>query len=223
MGIKVMLVEDHAVVREGLKALLAAEEDIIIVGEASSGEEAVEVAGRTGPQLVIMDLRLPGMSGIEATRALKEAFPGVGVVVLSMYDDEDTVLRALRAGASGYVLKRAGIEELLKAVRLVARGEAYLDSAVARRVVEGVQKGAADGVRGPGGEGAELTPRETEILRLVARGMTNAEIARRLFISVKTVQAHRANIMKKLGAHDRVELVKYALKKGLLNLEEEGR
>ncbi|MBE3580423.1 MAG: response regulator transcription factor [Thermoanaerobacteraceae bacterium] len=221
MVIKVMLVEDHVVVREGLKALLAAEEDVVIVGEASTGEEALEVAARTDPQVVVMDLRLPRMSGIEATRALRQAFPNLGVVVLSMYDDENTILRALKAGASGYVLKRAGVSQLVEAIRLVAQGEVYLDPAVSRRVVEGLQRTGVGGGRTAEEEGPELTPGEQEILRLVAKGLTNAEIARRLFISVKTVQAHRANLMKKLGVHDRVDLVKYALRKGFWTLEEE--
>ncbi|SMB88611.1 two component transcriptional regulator, LuxR family [Thermanaeromonas toyohensis ToBE] len=219
MAIKVMLVEDHAIVREGLKALLASEKDIEVVGEAGSSREALQVAIRARPEVVIMDLRLPDRSGIEVTRALKEAFPDIKVVILSMYDEEELVIRALKSGATGYVLKRAGVTELLRAIRTVSSGEAYLDSAIARRVVEGLQKGISLEQRA--GMGPELTPREEEILRLVAQGLTNQEIAQRLFISIKTVQAHRANLMKKLGVHDRVDLVKYALKKGLLDLEKE--
>ena len=215
-----MLVEDHAIVREGLKALLASEKDIEVVGEAGSFTEALQVAARARPEVVVLDLRLPDKSGIEVTRALKEAFPDIKkVVILSMYDEEELVIRALKSGATGYVLKRAGVTELLKAIRAVYSGEAYLDSTIARRVVEGLQKGVS--LKQRVGAEPELTPREEEILRLVVQGLTNQEIARRLFISIKTVQAHRANLMKKLGVHDRVELVKYALKKGLLQLEKE--
>jgi len=220
VAIRVMLVEDHAIVREGLKALLASEKDIEVVGEAGSFTEALQVAARARPEVVVLDLRLPDKSGIEVTRALKEAFPDIKkVVILSMYDEEELVIRALKSGATGYVLKRAGVTELLKAIRAVYSGEAYLDSTIARRVVEGLQKGVS--LKQRVGAEPELTPREEEILRLVVQGLTNQEIARRLFISIKTVQAHRANLMKKLGVHDRVELVKYALKKGLLQLEKE--
>lgn len=222
MPVRVMLVEDHAVVREGLKALLQAEKDIVIVGEAESGEDVLEIAARTNPQVVVMDLRLKKMSGVEATRALRESFPGLKVIVLSMYDEEDMVMRALRAGAAGYVLKKAGVAELVKAIRFVAQGEAYLDPVIARRLVDRLQKEGAAGERGKTKEGPELTPREQEILLLIAQGLTNVEIARRLYISVKTVQTHRANLMQKLGVHDRVELVKYAFKSGLLSLEREG-
>ncbi|MFZ5631399.1 MAG: response regulator [Bacillota bacterium] len=222
MTIRVMLVDDHAVVREGLKVLLAAEGDIEIVGEADHGEEVVEVAARTGPQVVIMDLRLQNMSGVEATRALRESIPGIKIIILSMFDEEKMVIQALKAGAAGYVLKRAGVAELVKAIRLVTRGEGYLDPAITRRVVDRLQKEeVAEEYRRLEG-GHKLTQREREILRLVAKGLTNVEIAQRLYISVKTVQAHRANLMQKLGIHDRVDLVKYAIKSGLLSLEELG-
>ncbi|MFZ5644829.1 MAG: response regulator [Bacillota bacterium] len=221
MAVRVMLVDDHTVVREGLKVLLESEEGIEIVGEADRGENVLEVAAATNPQVVIMDLRLQKMSGVEVTRILSEKFPDIKVIILSMYDEEDMVIQALKAGATGYVLKRAGVEELVKAIRLAARDETYLDPAIARRVVDSLQKENLSDKNRRLESGAELTPRENEILRLVAGGCTNAEIAGKLFISVKTVQAHRANLMQKLGIHDRVELVKYAIKKGLLSLEEE--
>lgn len=216
MTIKVMLVDDHMVVREGLKSLLANEEGIAVVGEAASGEEALEVAARVQPEVVVMDLRLKGMQGTEATSALIQNFPEIKVVVLSMYDEEEMVMRALKAGAIGFTLKRASLAELVRAIRAAAQGEAYLDPAITKRVVERLQKSGTRGQGGFGGDRAEqLTPREVEVLRLVAQGLTNAEIARRLYISVKTVQAHRASLMRKLGAHDRVDLVKYAIKAGL--------
>lgn len=221
MAIRVVLVDDHAVVRDGLKALLALEEGIEVAGEADCGEKALEVVAGVRPDVVVMDLRLKNMSGVEATKALRTSFPGVKVVILSMCDEKDVVMRALKSGAAGYVLKRAGVSELVGAIRLVAAGEAYLDPAIAKRLVDSLQNGAMpEGQRQPEG-GHDITPREKEILRLVAQGRTNAEIARELFISVKTVQAHRANLMQKLGIHDRVELVKYALKIGLLNLDKE--
>lgn len=218
MSIRVMLVDDHAVVREGLIALLGQEDGIDIVGEADCGERVVEMASKTGPHVVVMDLRLQKMSGVEATRSLKESFPDIKVIILSMYDDEDTVMQALRAGAAGYVLKRAGVAELAMAIRIVNGGGAYLDPAITRRVVDRLRKeDASRGVKRP--ESHDLTPREKEVLHLVVRGLTNAEIARELYISVKTVQAHRANLMQKLGVHDRVELVKYAIRSGFLSLD----
>lgn len=221
MTIRVVLVDDHAVVREGLKVLLQSEADIEVVGEADSGEQALEVVAGTGPQVVVMDLRLQSMSGVEATSALRQSFPGIKVIILSMYDEEDMVISALRAGASGYVLKKAGVEDLVKAIRLATRDGAYLDPTIARQVVERLQKEGADGGHGRVDRGVDLTAREKEILRLVAGGLTNAEIARGLYISIKTVQAHRANLMQKLGLHDRVDLVKYAIKRGLVKLEDE--
>ncbi|PRR73819.1 Oxygen regulatory protein NreC [Moorella humiferrea] len=218
MTIRVMLVDDHAVVREGLRALLSKENDIEVAGEAGSAAELMEQVDKVRPEVVVMDLQLGnGPNGIEATKELLQRRPELKVVVLSMFDDRHLIFRALSAGAKGYVLKRAGIEELTQAIRLVAKGEAYLDPQIARQVVEGLQEGLPQGEENDGSE-VELTEREMEVLRLVAEGLTNAEIARRLFISVKTVQAHRANLMQKLGLHDRVELVKYAIKKGILKL-----
>lgn len=221
MTVSVVLVDDHTVVRDGLRALLQSEDDLEIVGEADSGEDALEVVERTAPEVVVMDLRLPNMSGVEATRALKKSFPRVKVIILSMYDEEDIVFQALESGASGYVLKRAGVEELVKAIHTVIDEGAYLDPAIARRVVDRLHKKSVTEVRGRQKGEDILTPREKEILMLVARGMTNSQIAAKLYISVKTVQAHRANLMQKLEVHDRVELVKYAVKKGLISLNDE--
>lgn len=219
MNIRVVLVDDHAVVREGIKVLLESEKDIQVVGEADSGEKALEVAASANPQAVIMDLRLKNMDGLEATRLLKESNPGLKVIVLSMHDEDELVVRALKAGADGYVLKRAGVGELVRAIRQVIKDGAYLDPALIRQVVYSLQKEVPSGLTRQPEKACDLTPREKEILGLVARGLTNAEIARQLFISVKTVQAHRANLMQKLGIHDRVDLVKHAIKIGLLSLE----
>ncbi|BCV19966.1 response regulator [Moorella sp. Hama-1] len=219
MPIHVVLVDDHAVVREGLKALLNREADIEVVGETGSAAGVLDLVQEARPEVVVMDLQLgAGQNGVEATRELVKKKPAVKVVILSMYDDEELVFRALEAGAKGYVLKRAGVEELVTAIRLVNSGDAYLDPRIARRVIEGLQN-RLPFTRAAETAEPELTERETEVLRLAAEGLTNAEIARRLVISVKTVQAHRANIMQKLGLHDRVDLVKYAIKKGILKLE----
>lgn len=219
MPIHVVLVDDHAVVREGLKALLNREADIEVVGETGSAAGVLDLVQEARPEVVVMDLQLgAGQNGVEATRELVKKKPAVKVVILSMYDDEELVFRALEAGAKGYVLKRAGVEELVTAIRLINSGDAYLDPRIARRVIEGLQN-RLPFTRAAETAEPELTERETEVLRLAAEGLTNAEIARRLVISVKTVQAHRANIMQKLGLHDRVDLVKYAIKKGILKLE----
>ncbi|MGI9860941.1 response regulator transcription factor [Moorella naiadis] len=219
MPIHVVLVDDHAVVREGLKALLNREADIEVVGETGSAAGVLDLVQEARPEVVVMDLQLgAGQNGVAVTRELVKKKPAVKVVILSMYDDEELVFRALEAGAKGYVLKRAGVEELVTAIRLVNSGEAYLDPRIARRVIEGLQN-RLPFTRAAENAEPELTERETEVLRLAAEGLTNAEIARRLVISVKTVQAHRANIMQKLGLHDRVDLVKYAIKRGILKLE----
>ncbi|NLW07941.1 MAG: response regulator transcription factor [Clostridia bacterium] len=221
MAIRVMLVEDHVVVREGLRALLTREKDIEVVGETGAADDALALAEEASPEIVVMDLQLgEGPSGVEVTRALLEKNPGLKVIILSMFDDEDLVFRALGAGARGYVLKRAGVEELVKAIRLVASGEAYLAPQIARRLIDGLQERLSHARAAARGE-PELTEREKEVLSLAAEGLTNAEIARRLYISVKTVQAHRANLMQKLGLHDRVDLVKYAIKKGFLQLDDD--
>jgi DNA-binding NarL/FixJ family response regulator len=219
MAIRVVLVDDHAVVREGLKSLLNRENDILVVGESGDAAEVLAVVAELQPDVVIMDLQLgQGQDGVELTRALLKKQPQLKVIILSMYDDEELVFRALGAGAKGYVLKRAGVGDLLAAIRLVVKGEAFLDPQIARRVIEGLQQ-RLPAARVAKDTAPDLTEREVEVLRLIAEGLTNAEIARRLFISIKTVQAHRANLMQKLDLHDRVELVKYAIKKGILELE----
>ncbi|WP_258361002.1 response regulator [Moorella sulfitireducens] len=221
MAIRVVLVDDHAVVREGLRALLTNERDIEVVGEAGGAAELMELVDEVQPEVVVMDLQLGnGQNGVEATRSLLQKRPDIKVVILSMFDDRELIFQALGAGARGYVLKRAGVGELIQAIRLVAKGEAFLDPQIARRVIDGLQDGLP-AAREDDAMKTELTDREMEVLRLAAEGLTNAEIARRLFISIKTVQAHRANLMQKLGLHDRVDLVKYAIKKGILKLEDD--
>jgi two-component system response regulator NreC len=215
--IRVLLADDHAMFREGLRSLFATEGDIEVVGEASDGEEAVRKAGELLPEVVVMDIQMPALNGIEATRRIRAALPQVKVLVLSMYDDEEHVQRLLAAGASGYTLKRATSDELVRALREVAAGNMPLDPGIAAKVVKDyVRRMQRDEEAAAAGD---LTPRELEVLRLVAEGHTNQAIGERLGLSRKTVDVHRANLMRKLDIHDVTELVKYALRRGLITLE----
>ena len=216
--IRLLLADDHAVVRSGLRMLLQAQPDMIIVGEAETGQEAIHRVAELSPDVVLMDIEMPGMNGIEATRRIKANAPAAAVLALTMYEDDQYFFEMLRAGASGYVPKRAAPDELVSAIRAVSRGEVFLYPSLAGRLVQDYLR------RGPAGEGEtpndELTPREQEVLTLIAQGFSNNEIADRLVISAKTVDRHRENIMRKLNLHNRVDLVKYALRKGLIGLEE---
>lgn len=212
--IRVLLADDHAIVREGVKMILIKEPDIEVVGEASDGQEALDLVDRLKPGVVVMDISMPGMSGIEATQHVRERHPGVNVLALTMHEDESYVFKLLRAGASGYVLKRAAAQDLVQAVRAAAKGEAFLYPSVARKVVEDYLKRVETGEDRERYDG--LTEREKEILTVIAQGLSNQQIAQKLYISIKTVQTHRAHILEKLGLHDRTELVRYAIRKGLI-------
>ena len=216
--IRLLLADDHAVVRSGLRMLLEAQPDMTIIGEAETGQEAIRRVAELSPDVVLMDIEMPGMNGIEATRRIKASAPAAAVLALTMYEDDQYFFEMLRAGASGYVPKRAAPDELVSAIRAVSRGEVFLYPSLAGRLVQDYLR------RGPAGEGEtpsdELTPREQEVLTLIAQGFSNNEIADRLVISAKTVDRHRENIMRKLNLHNRVDLVKYALRKGLIGLEE---
>ena len=216
--IRLLLADDHAVVRSGLRMLLQAQPDMIIVGEAETGQEAIHRVAELSPDVVLMDIEMPGMNGIEATRRIKANAPAAAVLALTMYEDDQYFFEMLRAGASGYVPKRAAPDELVSAIRAVSRGEVFLYPSLAGRLVQDYLR------RGPAGEGEppgdELTPREQEVLTLIAQGFSNNEIADQLVISAKTVDRHRENIMRKLNLHNQVDLVKYALRKGLIGLEE---
>ncbi|EKP95744.1 response regulator [Thermaerobacter subterraneus] len=220
--IRVLVCDDHAILRDGIRTLLEAHPDIAVVGEAADGREAVELARRLQPDVVLLDIGMPGMNGIEATRAILKQRPETRVLILSMHDNEEYIFPILEAGAAGYVLKRSAATELVSALRAVVQGHTILHPDVAAKVVSG----AARRQKGEGaGEGAPrrvdgLTERETEVLTLIAQGLTNQEIADRLFISIKTVQAHRSNIMEKLDLHDAVELTKYAIRHGLISLDD---
>ncbi len=211
---RVLLADDHAIVREGVKMILTRESDIEVVGEASDGAQALEMVALLKPAVVVMDISMPGMGGIEATQHVTERYPGVHVLALTMHEDESYVFKLLRAGASGYVLKRAAAQDLVQAVRAAAKGEAFLYPSVARKVVEDYLRRVETGEDRERYDG--LTEREKEILTLIAQGLSNQQIAQKLYISIKTVQTHRAHILEKLGLHDRTELVRYAIRKGLI-------
>jgi len=208
--IRVVLADDHALVRAGIRSLLNAMQDVEVVGEAASGEEALEIASRERPDVVLMDIAMKGITGLEAAARMREQQPGVRVIILSMHSGEEYVLQALRAGAMGYLLKDAATGELELALRTVIRGESWLSPAVSRQVVEGyVQRVGGDA--GPD----VLTARQREVL-LVAGGKSTKEIAFALNLSVKTVETHRAQIMERLGIRDVAGLVRYALRTGLI-------
>ena len=209
MMIKVLLADDHALVRAGIRSLLNAMAQVEVVAEASSGEEAIELASTSRPDVVLMDIAMKGITGLEAAARMRELMPEVRVVILSMHSGEEYVLQALRAGAAGYLLKDAATGELELALRSVMRGESWLSPAVSRQVVEGYVRS---------GESAPeaLTARQREVLRLVAGGKSTKEIAFLLNLSVKTVETHRAQIMERLNIRDVAGLVRYALRTGLI-------
>jgi DNA-binding NarL/FixJ family response regulator len=230
-NIRVLLVDDHAILREGIRYLLSASGEVEVVGEAQDGVEALELVESLQPDAVLMDIAMPRMNGIEATTELKRRHPELPVLILSMYDSEEYVLPILKAGASGYVLKRAAAQELVSALKAVVAGQVILHPDVARTVMENLQQGGGAGasaaagpsMRSDGGmhpQLEQLTDREREVLTLIARGLTNQLIGEKLFISIKTVQAHRANLMEKLDLHDAVELTKFAIKTGLVSLDD---
>jgi two-component system, NarL family, response regulator NreC len=213
MTIRLLLVDDHAVVRSGLRMMLDNEVDAEIVGEASSAAEAIEATMRLKPNVILMDIGLPDLSGIDATREIKKRAPEVSIVALTIHEDEEYFFKMLEAGASGYVPKRAAPEELLTAIRAAATGQVYLYPSLAKLLV----RDYLDGGRASAGQPAsELTDREQEVLTYLAEGASNEEIAASLVISPKTVARHRENIMRKLNLHSRAELVRYAIRKGII-------
>lgn len=210
--IRLLLVDDHPVVRKGTRDLLEGESDLTVVGEADSGEEAILKTRALRPDVILMDVSMPGMNGIEATKHIKAEMPQVGVLVLTSYDDDAYVFALLEAGAAGYLLKNAREDELLGAVRAVAAGESALHPSVARKVLERFSTHQT-----PSPVDDLLSPRELEVLRIAATGRTNKEIARDLDISPRTVQVHLANIFSKLGVGSRTEAVLYGIKRGWID------
>jgi DNA-binding NarL/FixJ family response regulator len=212
--IRVMIVDDHALVREGITALLKFYDDVEVVGEASDGLDAIEKLGKLRPDVVLMDIAMPGLGGLEATVEIKKRSPDVKVVVLSQYDDMEYVNRFLNANVSGYILKKAVGGELIAAIRAVAKGESYLHSAIASKVIEGYVGRKAE----TPDPYDRLTDREKQVLKLIAEGNTHKEVASILGISTKTAIAHHTNISEKLEMHSKAELIKFAIQKGIIRL-----
>ena len=216
MGIiRVLLADDHRILREGIRALIEDQEDMEVIGEAEDGQATVKMVAQLQPDVVVMDIAMPLLNGLEATRQIRRDFPQVKVLILTMHENEEYIRQVLAAGALGYVLKDAAARDLLGAIRTVYQGEAVLSPAITRLVIEDYLRwgdirpeDATDG----------LTAREREILQLIAEGYTNKEIAGILSLSVKTVQSHRTNLMNKLDLHDRGELIKYAIQKKIIDI-----
>lgn len=214
--IRVLLADDHALVREGTRRLLETEKDVEVVAEAANGEEAVEATKRLHPDIAIMDIAMPGMGGIEATRAIKISCPETAVLVLSAYDDEPYLMKLLEVGAAGFLLKNVHGKELISAIRAVSRGESVLQPSIAEKIMlrmssqTGTQQSTKD----------LLSERELEVLRLAARGLPNKEIARRLGLSIRTVHSHLANIFMKMHVGSRTEAVLQALRQGMISLQD---
>jgi DNA-binding NarL/FixJ family response regulator len=208
---RILIADDHGIVRSGLRLLLDRQPDMQVVAEAGDGAEAVEMALRERPDLCILDVGMPVLTGLQATREIKSHAPDVTVLMLSMHSDERYLFEALKAGASGYVLKAEADQDLVAAARAVGRGEAFLTNAAERSMIRDWMQGDDNG-----GPREALTPREQEVVKLIAEAHTNAQIAEILHLAEKTVESHRANVLRKLGMRDRVELVRYAIRRGLV-------
>lgn len=215
-NITIVLADDHLIVRQGVRALLTAEPDFQVIGETGDGLEAVELVKKACPDVVILDLMMPGLNGIEVARQLSKQVPQTKIIILSMYDDEGFVLEALTNGASAYVLKDTGSGDLINAVREVKRGHRYLSPPLSDRAIE-IYEQMSRAVISDKYE--TLTTREREVLHLSAEGLTNNEIANRLGISVRTAETHRANVLHKLDVHTQADLTRYALRRGIISME----
>jgi DNA-binding NarL/FixJ family response regulator len=212
--IKLLVVDDHAIMRDGIRALLSLHDDIEIVGEASTGQEAIQKVQELNPEVIIMDIAMPGMDGLEATRRILKTNPRARILILTQHDDKEYVLSSIKAGSAGYLPKRALGSEMVTAIRAVHRGDSFLYPSAASALIKDYRH------RTHNGEAQEkLTSREREILKLIAEGHTSREIASMLFISLETVMGHRTKIMEKLGIHNKAELIKYAVRKGIVSLE----
>ena len=209
---RVLITDDHAIVRTGLRTLLTADPSMELVGEASGGHEAIQLVEQTQPDVLLLDLSMPDLDGIEVTRAVKSSFPQLRVLILTIHEDQGLLREAIRAGASGYILKRAAESELISAIHVLMRGDMYVDPAMMRDLLSQTvpPSGGADAVV------EQLTPRELEVLKYIVQGYTNRQIGEELSISVRTVEGHRANLSGKLGLHSRVDLVRYAREHGLI-------
>jgi two-component system, NarL family, response regulator NreC len=218
--IRVLLADDHTLIRSGIATLLQSNKDFLVVGEAEDGEEAVRKTGELKPTVVVLDLSMPKLSGIDATKQIRKKYPDVNVLVLTMHENEEYVYQILKSGAAGYVLKSAGKDELIAAIRAAAKGEKFFSPRISQLMAEGyvrrVEQAATELERGD----IPLTRREREVLVLVVDGLTNQQIADQLFISPRTVDTHRTNIMQKLNIHDLANLVRYAIEHGIAGASE---
>ncbi len=215
MTIRILIADDHGVLRAGLKALLSAEPDLEVVAETDNGDETLELAIATQFDVILLDISMPGPGGIEVTRQLKEIAPEIHVLILTVHEDESLLQEAIRAGASGYIIKRAAESELIDAIRAVWRDDLYIHPAMTRALLKDMPSPVASSSNDAPVEA--LTPREIDVLRLIAQGYTNRQMADMLTISVRTVESHRSNLMGKLGLHSRVELVRYAKENDLIS------
>ena len=211
--IRVLIAEDHTIVRQGLSALLRTESDIEVIGEASDGSEAIELAKKLIPDVVLMDIAMRNLNGLDATRNIKKLFPQMKVLVLTMYDNEEIIFQILRAGASGYLIKDSAMTDLVSAIRAIYQGDSYLSPSISKKVIEEYIRRAELGEKACMDD--LLSAREREILQLIAEGNSIPQIASHLCISKKTVEAHKTHIMEKLNVHDKVGLIKYAIRMGL--------
>ena len=224
--IRLMLVDDHDVVRTGLRSFLESQEGILVVGDARTGAEALDQAAKTKPDIALMDISMPDMDGLEATRRLRQMFPKTQVLALSVHDDKQYFMQMLAAGASGYLTKQAAADELVAAIRAIAEGQVYLQPALARWLIEDYQRLSADPAAGelppspepPARSLDVLTPRERQVLEMIAQGLSNMEIGRTLGLSHKTISRHRERIMSRLNIHSRTELIKFAIRTRLITL-----
>jgi DNA-binding NarL/FixJ family response regulator len=214
--ITVLVAEDHTIVRKGICSLLEAKAEIEVVGEAEDGREAVEKVETLRPDVVLMDITMPRLNGLEATRQIKRLYPQVKILALTMYTNEEYIQQILQAGASGYVVKQAAPAELISAIQAVYRGDSFLSPSISKTLIDEYLKHADQTVPV---EQTKLTDREREVLQLLAEGNSNRDIAQKLNISIKTAGVHRTNLMEKLGMHNLTDLVKYALRKGIIRLE----
>jgi two-component system response regulator NreC len=210
--IDILIADDHAIVRTGLRALLTSEPGLQLVGEATGGYEAIELVGKTRPDILILDLSMPDLDGIAVTRQLKPQYPDLRILILTVHEDEAMLREAIRAGASGYIVKHAAEAELIAAIKTIRRGDLYVDPAMLRVLLVESPKPRTEQPASPD----PLTPRETDVLKLIVQGYTNRQVGEELGISVRTVEGHRANLLEKLGLRTRVELVRYARERGLI-------